>query len=942
TNAMVNSAMQQIAYANSSEAPPASVQIDWSFSDGNSGTQGTGGALTATGNVLVNITAINDAPVAANDTFITAEDTAITFDVRTNDSDVDSGSLGVTQINSTAISVGGSVAVTGGSVTLNANGTLTFAPTANWNGTPSFTYTLSDGNLTATATVNGIVTDVNNTPVAIADTAIAIEAGGISNGTAGTNPTGNVLANDTDADLWDTKTVTGVAGGTVGSATGNVGSSVNGNFGSIQIAADGSYTYTVDNSNAAVQALRTSSNTLNDVFTYTMQDSIGLASSTQITVTIQGANDAPSDLSGSLTVAENSSNGTAVGTVTGQDIDSGETLSYSLVNDAGGRFAIHSSTGVVTVANGSMLNREAATSHSITVRVTDSSGSSDEKVMAVTLTDVDEFDVGTVTDTSILSNHVQENAPIGTQVGITASALDADVTNNTISYSLLQDVGGRFAIDSTTGVVTVAGPIDREVVGPVGSITVRANSSDGSFTDQIFSIAILDLDEFDLGLITDADSLSNRVPENAQNGTLVGITVSAADLDATNNTFSYTLIDAGGGRCAMDPTTGVVTVADGSRLDYESQTNHSIVIWATSTDGSESIRSLSIDVLPVNERPIALGEQYSTDFVTPITMKFSELLTNDSDPEGDRLRVEIVSMPLIGTMSVLGEQELVYQPESNFIGNVTILYTVSDGFLVSEIQTLQIVVTRPATTAVAPPADRPAPATTADPQPAKIELPAAKVEVPTAKLEPARAAVETQPTETTAPNAILAAPILPTEKGNPDQTSNEDAEESVVAVIGSARKKADFEANQKSDSENTNSGDDRAINQRNQKESSIQRLSLGSEITSGIHIDSEQTVFNQFIPIEERASLETEKQEFVFKNAAPAVVGTAIGIGVTLHILTTAQVGTALISQSGLFMPLDPLTILEGSSKVKKSNEVEDLLFDVASVKQHGGNREAN
>ncbi|MFM7738881.1 MAG: delta-60 repeat domain-containing protein, partial [Planctomycetota bacterium] len=37
TNALVNSAMQQIAYANSSDAPPSSVQIDWTFSDGNSG-----------------------------------------------------------------------------------------------------------------------------------------------------------------------------------------------------------------------------------------------------------------------------------------------------------------------------------------------------------------------------------------------------------------------------------------------------------------------------------------------------------------------------------------------------------------------------------------------------------------------------------------------------------------------------------------------------------------------------------------------------------------------------------------------------------------------------------------------------------------------------------------------------------------------------------------
>ncbi|MFM7738691.1 MAG: hypothetical protein ACKO9H_04750, partial [Planctomycetota bacterium] len=66
TNALVNSAMQQIAYANSSDAPPSSVQIDWTFSDGNSGAQGTGGALTATGNVIVNITAVNDAPTITN------------------------------------------------------------------------------------------------------------------------------------------------------------------------------------------------------------------------------------------------------------------------------------------------------------------------------------------------------------------------------------------------------------------------------------------------------------------------------------------------------------------------------------------------------------------------------------------------------------------------------------------------------------------------------------------------------------------------------------------------------------------------------------------------------------------------------------------------------------------------------------------------------------
>jgi hypothetical protein len=48
-------------------------------------------------------------------------------------------------------------------------------------------------------------------------------------------------------------------------------------------------------------------------------------------------------------------------------------------------------------------------------------------------------------------------------VGVTAFASDVDATTNTVSYSLIDTAGGKFAIDATTGVVTVAGAIDREL-----------------------------------------------------------------------------------------------------------------------------------------------------------------------------------------------------------------------------------------------------------------------------------------------------------------------------------------------------------------------------------------------------------------------------------------------------------------------------------------------
>ncbi len=159
----------------------------------------------------------------------------------------------------------------------------------------TFTYTVQDaaGAIT-TSQIAIVVHGQNDDPVANSDSAMAVEAGGLSNGTAGLNPTGNVLANDTDVDsagYGETKTVAGVAAGVQSSTAGSVAVPVTGSYGFITIAADGTYTYNVDNNNATVQALRTTGQSLTDVFTYTVVDAAGASSTAQITVTIQGAND---------------------------------------------------------------------------------------------------------------------------------------------------------------------------------------------------------------------------------------------------------------------------------------------------------------------------------------------------------------------------------------------------------------------------------------------------------------------------------------------------------------------------------------------------------------------------------------------------------------------------------------------------------------------------
>ncbi|WP_150526939.1 cadherin repeat domain-containing protein, partial [Roseibium sediminis] len=229
------------------------------------------------------------------------------------------------------------------------------------------------------------------------------------------------------------------------------------------------------------------------------------------------------------------------------------------------------------------------------VQATSTDGSTSTETFTVNLTDVDEFDVTAVTDSNSATNTVSESAATGTLVGITASASDADGTDS-VSYQLVDGSGtvitdGPFAIDATTGVVTVAdsSQLDYEA-GTSVTVIVQAVSTDGSTSTETFTVNLTDVNEFDVTAVTDSNSATNTVSESAATGTAVGITASASDADGMD-TVSYQLVDGSGnvitdGPFAVDSSTGVVTVADSSQLDYEAGTSVTVIVQATSTDGS--------------------------------------------------------------------------------------------------------------------------------------------------------------------------------------------------------------------------------------------------------------------------------------------------------------------------------------------------------------------
>src|SRR5207253_884311 len=149
--------------------------------------------------------------------------------------------------------------------------------------------------------------------------------------------------------------------------------------------------------------------------------------------------------------------------------------------------------------------------------------------------------------------------------------------------------------------------------GRQDSITVVA--SDGTLTSsQSFTIGVTDV-----APSQPTDSVAptgGTVSEGAATGDLVGIT--AASSDVNGGTVTFSLSDDAGGRIDINGSTGVVTVANGSLLDYESAPGHQYSITVVASDGT--LPSSQSTTIPYT----ALVRSQPTDSVAPTGGTVSE------------------------------------------------------------------------------------------------------------------------------------------------------------------------------------------------------------------------------------------------------------------------------------------------------------------------------
>ncbi|MBC7817911.1 MAG: cadherin repeat domain-containing protein, partial [Planctomycetaceae bacterium] len=548
----------------------------------------------------------NSPPIVDDQSFALPENSTnetIVGTVAASDADLDALSYAITSGN------------TNGAFAIDAStGLITVANPAmlNFEATPIFTLNVDvgDGIETDSAVVTINLSNVNEAP------SIAPASRSINENLSLGVGLGLPFTSDPDAD--DTRTVSIVSGNTGGAFAINPSTGV-----------------VVVNNPAAIDFETTPTFMLG----LRVTDAGGLTGDAIWTINLIDRNDIPTISSATFSLPENSPNGTVVGTIVANDQDAGDTKAFLLGQDnLSGVFAIDSA-GVLTVANSSILNFEARTSITVHVQVTDSGQAWAVTTFTVNLSNVNDAPV--VGSATITRN---EHLPNGASIGVLSSS-DQDANDSRTWAITGGNVDGAFAINPTTGLITVATSTAMNFeVTPTFVLTIQATDTGGLTGTGTLTINLANINE---APIVSAGTFS--LPENSVNGTVVG-TVPAVDPDA-GAVVTYAITSAAPtGAFAVDAATGQITVANSALLNFETTPAPFFFVRATDQFGMSTTNRMTVNLSNVQEAPTVAPRTFS---IAENSANFTTVGSySATDPEGGSFTWSILSGNIGGAFAL--------------------------------------------------------------------------------------------------------------------------------------------------------------------------------------------------------------------------------------------------------------------------------------------------
>ncbi|MGY5835831.1 tandem-95 repeat protein, partial [Vibrio parahaemolyticus] len=583
----------------------------------------TSGGVSESTTVNVDVTPVNDAPVAKDDTAITDEDTPVTIDVLPNDTDIDGDKLSIQ--SATVPEAQGKVEI--------VDGKLVFTPAENFNGHAEITYTLTDGQLTDEAKVTVTVNPVNDAPTIKVDAVESITEDAVNTDTV----VATLTVRDTDTSE-DQLTV----------------SLENNSNGYFVLVGD-----EVKLTQAGVDAVNNDELNLKDLtISASVSDGVNPTASDSDSLIVNRVNDAPTikvDAVESIT-EDAVSTDTVVATLTVRDTDTPEDqLTISLENNSNGYFVLVGNEVKLTQAGVDAVNNDELNLKDLTISASVSDG------VNPTANDSDSLIVNRVNDAPTVENAIADQV-LAEDFDVYTIDLNEVFKDSDSSLEFSVSGNDNIQISIVSGVATITPTADWN---GKETITFTAKDPSGENVSQTVNFTVASV----------ADIVADKATVVEDTPTIINV-LSNDTFESTDKVVS---LDADNG-----PKNGTVIVNNDGTVTYTPDDNYvgkDTFTYVVTSGGVSESTTVTVNVTPVNDAPVAKDDIATTQEDTAVTI---DVLPNDTDVDGDKLSIQSASVPETqGTVEIV-DGKLVFTPAENFHGDAEITYIVTDGQLTDE------------------------------------------------------------------------------------------------------------------------------------------------------------------------------------------------------------------------------------------------------------------